>query len=402
MTAIKNFLNKINNSGAKNIPLFTKWSVLQTVLACGALMVVILKLCVGLELVTNLNDEWPWGLWVAFDVGILIATAAAGFTLAAIVYIFQIEKFKPLVRPAILIGTLFYTIAAIGIAVDLGRSWLIIHPLWKWNHESIMFEVSWCVMCYLTVLYLEFSHNIFEKFRLKFAEKIHHAVFIPLVLAGICFSFLHQSSLGALFLVTPQQQPLWHDPESGYMFFISAIAIGLAVLTIFSVVTSKAWKMTLRMDILPKLGLMAAWVLLVYLAFRFFGLIHTGNISAFTFDEFGLMFFIEIGVGMALPMIMLFIPKIRKNTAGLVTASGLIVIGVAVNRFMTLIISHAGWRHAPYFPSGTELLFTLGLICGAMLVYRIAAKYLPLYKEHYDGIPGATQEDHPEVVYETK
>ena len=399
MTAIKNFFIKLNNSGAKNISLFTKWSVLQIILACGALFIILLKLLFGLELVTNLSDEWPWGLWVAFDVGILIATAAAGFTLAAIVYVFQIEKFKPLVRPAILIGTLFYTIAALGIFLDLGRSFLIVHPLWKWQHESIMFEVGWCVMCYLTVLYLEFSHNIFERFKMKFANKIHHFLFLPFVFAGICFSFLHQSSLGALFLVAPQQHPLWHGPEMGFLFLISAMALGLAVLTIFSVITAKSWKMTLRMDLLPKIGLIAAFIMVGYLLLRGYDYWHTGNLKAFEFDNFGIVFLIEVGIGMILPAILLFIPKIRKSLPGLLTCCALIVIGVGINRFMVLIVSHADWRHAAYFPCATELLFTVGLIAGVMFVYRLVAKYLPLYAEHYYGIEGATPEKHPEVVY---
>jgi len=398
MKAIKNFLLKLNNSGAKNIPLFTKWSVLQMILAGGALTIILLKLFFGLELVTNLSDEWPWGLWVAFDVGILIATAAAGFTLAAIVYIFQIERFKPLVRPAILLGTLFYTIAALGIFLDLGRSFLIVHPLWKWQHESIMFEVGWCVMCYLTVLYLEFSHNIFERFKMKFASKIHHFLFLPLVFAGICFSFLHQSSLGALFLVAPQQHPLWHGPEMGFLFLISAMALGLAVLIIFSVVTSKSWKMTLRMDLLSKLGLVASCILIGYLLLRGYDYWHTGNLQAFAWDEFGLMFIIEVVLGMILPAILLMIPKIRKSLPGLLACCTMIVVGVGINRFMVLIVSQAVWRHAAYFPNATELLFTVGLIAGVMFVWRLVAKYFPLYHEHYDGIEGATPEKHPQVV----
>ena len=216
----------------KNIPLFTKWSVLQILLALGALGVLIAKLVNGLGSVTNLTDNWPWGLWVAFDVGAYIATAAAGFAIAAIVYIFRIERFRPLVRPAILLGALFYTIAGIGIFTDLGRSINIVHPIWMWQHTSIMFEVSWCVMAYLTVLYLEFSPNIFHRFKLNISTKVQHFLVIPLVIAGIMFSFLHQSSLGALFLITPDQHPLWYQPESGYLFLISAVALGLSVLAL--------------------------------------------------------------------------------------------------------------------------------------------------------------------------
>lgn len=382
----------------KNIPLFTKWSVLQIILALGALAVIVGKMVLGLGAVTNLNDSWPWGLWVAFDVGVYIATAAAGFTVAAIVYIFGNEKYRPMVRSAILIGALFYTIAGLGIFVDLGRSIRIVHPIWMWQHHSIMFEVSWCVMCYLTTLYLEFSPNIFERFKLKLADKLHHILMIPLVMAGIMFSFLHQSSLGALFLITPDQHPLWHGPEMGYLFLVSAMALGLAVLILWSIVTSRAWKMTLRMDLLSGLGLLTSVILFVYLAIRGIEFGMTGNLSAFTFDEYGWLFILEVVVGMILPAILLLFKKVRNSIGGLSFAAGLVIMGVMLNRGMVLVISHAPERTGSYFPSLTEFVFTIGLIAGVMYVYRLAAKYLPLYAEHYNGIPNATEENHPEVV----
>jgi Ni/Fe-hydrogenase subunit HybB-like protein len=382
----------------KNIPLFTKWSVLQILLALGALGVLIAKLVNGLGSVTNLTDNWPWGLWVAFDVGAYIATAAAGFAIAAIVYIFRIERFRPLVRPAILLGALFYTIAGIGIFTDLGRSINIVHPIWMWQHTSIMFEVSWCVMAYLTVLYLEFSPNIFHRFKLNISTKVQHFLVIPLVIAGIMLSFLHQSSLGALFLITPDQHPLWYQPESGYLFLISAVALGLSVLALVSIVTAKAWKMTLRMDLLSSVGKIVAWVLVVYLGVRLVELAAIGNLSEFTLDEFGWLFIAEVGIGMALPVILLSMKKVRNSVGGLSTAAVLVVMGVILNRVMVLVVSHAPGREGSYFPSATEFLYTIGLVAGVLFVYRVAAKYLPLFQEHYQGIPNATPEKHPDVI----
>ena len=381
----------------RNIPLFTKWSVLQILLALGAFGVLIGKLVFGLGAVTNLSDNWPWGLWVAFDVGVYIATAAGGFTLAAVVYIFKIEKFRPLVKPAVLMAALCYTIAGIGILTDLGRSPLIVYPIWMWQHNSIMFEVSWCVMLYLTVLYLEFSPNIFQRLKLQTLHKIQHFVLIPLVIGGIILSFLHQSSLGALFMITPDMHALWHSPLMGYLFLISAIAMGLSLVVFFAIITARAWKLTLRMDVLSSLGTGIAWVLAVYLGVRFIELLATGNISAFATDEFGLLFFAEVGLFMALPMVLLF-TKLRKKTGWLITASSLIIIGVILNRINVLVLSHAPARVGSYFPSISEFLFTFGLIAGAMFVFRLAAKYLPLYSDQLAGLPEAEKETQPEVV----
>ncbi len=380
-----------------NIRLFTPWSVLQILLALGAIYVMIAKLVYGLGFVTNLSDNWPWGLWVAFDVGIYIAVAAGGFTIAALVYIFKIERFRPLVKPAVLIAALCYTIAAIGIFVDLGRSILIVHPIWMWQPESVMFEVSWCVMAYLTVLYLESSPIVFQRFNQQTLLKLQRFFLIPLVIGGVILSFLHQSSLGALFMVTPDQHALWHSPLMGYLFLISAIAMGLSLVVAASIVMARSWKLTLRMDVLSRVGTLIAWVVAVYLVTRFVELIMIDQMSAFAFDEFGLLFILEVGVFMALPMVILF-SKLRKSRNWLITSTSLILLGVILNRINVLVLSHAPARVDSYFPSWMEFLFTFGLIAGAMFAFRLAAKYLPVFEHHHAGLPEDMQESPPEVV----
>ena len=382
----------------RNVPLFSFWGIVQILLALGALGVVVAKLVLGLGAVSNLSDNWPWGLWVAFDVGVYIASAAGGFVLAAIVYIFKVESFRPLVKPAILIAALGYTIGAIGIAIDLGRSPLIVHPLWMWQHNSIMFEVAWCVMMYLTVLYLEFSPNVFARLGLHRAERMQHAVVIPLVILGILLSFLHQSSLGALFLITPQQQPLWHLPLMGYLFVISAMSLGLAVLTLFSIITAKSWKLTLRMDLLPKVMAIAAWILVFYLGLRFYDTASSGHFSNFKFDTFGWLFIAEVGLGMIVPIVLIAIKKVRESRSGLLWASSLIIVGIMLNRINTLVISQAPARTGSYFPTVWEFMFTLGLIGAAMYAFRLAAKYLPLFSEQKTGIPESVARTDPAVV----
>ncbi len=378
-------------SNGQNISLFTKWSVLQILLGLGALGVLAAKLIYGLGTVTNLSDNWSWGLWVAFDVGVYIAVAAGGFSLAAAVYIFKWESLRPLVKPAILIALLGYTIGAIGIFTDLGRSIAIVHPIWMWQPSSVMFEVSWCVMAYLTVLFLEFSPNIFKALKAETLARIQHFFLIPLVIFGIVLSFLHQSSLGALFLITPDQQPLWHTPLMGYLFLISAIAAGLAVLVFFYILASRSWKMTLRTDVASKIGLGIAWVLALYLVARFIELGTTGNFSAFELDTFGWLFLAEVGLFMALPMFLLF-TKLRKSANWLMFSTSLVFLGVVLNRLNVLVISHAPARVGSYFPSAYEILFTVGIIAGAMFLFRLAVKYTPVFSDQNAGLPeGSTQ-----------
>ena len=381
-----------------NIKLFTPWSVLQILLAGGAVYVLVAKLMYGLGAVTNLSDNWPWGLWIGFDVGAYIAVAAGGFSVAALYYIFKIEKLRPLAKPAVLIAMLCYTIAAIGIFIDIGRSINIVHPLWMWQPESVMFEVAWCVMLYLTVLFLEVSPNLFQRWKAETLMKIHHFFLIPLVISGVILSFLHQSSLGALFLITPDQHPLWHSPEMGYLFLISAIAMGLSLVIAASILIARSWKMPLRMDVLSPLAKGVAWVLAIYLVARFVELAIIGNISeAFTFDEFGLLFWAEVGLGMAIPMIIMF-SKLRKKTGWLAFASTLVILGVLLNRINVLVISHAPARVGSYFPTWQEFLFTFGLITGAMFAFRVIAKYLPIFEYQTDGVPQEKLETTPDTI----
>ena len=381
-----------------NIKLFTPWSVLQFLLAAGAIYVLVAKLMYGLGAVTNLSDNWPWGLWIGFDVGAYIAVAAGGFSVAALYYIFKVEKLRPLAKPAVLIAMLCYTIAAIGIFIDLGRSINIVHPLWMWLPESVVFEVGWCVMLYLTVLYLEVSPNLFQRWGAQTLMKVHHFFLIPLVISGVILSFLHQSSLGALFLIAPDQHPLWHSPEMGYLFLISAVAMGLSLVMVASILTARSWKMPLRMDVLSPLAKGVAWVIAVYLVFRFVEMAIIGTIGdAFTFDEFGLLFWGEIGLGLFIPMLIMF-SKLRKNTGWLAFAGSMVLMGVLLNRMNVLVISHAPARTGSYFPTWEEFVFTFGLIAGAMLVFRLAAKYLPIFEYQTDGVPESTLSTEPATI----
>ena len=184
----------------------------------------------------------------------------------------------------------------------------------------------------------------------------------------------------------------------GYLFIISAMSLGLSVLTLFSTIMAKSWKLTLRMDLLPKVMLIAAWILTFYLGLRFFDTARSGGFADFAFDEFGALFLVEVGLGMIVPIIMIFIKSVRESRGGLLAASSLIIMGLVLNRVNTLVISHAPARTGSYIPTVWEVIFTLGLIFGAMFAFRLAAKYLPLFSEQKAGLSEAVAKTNPEVV----
>ena len=178
----------------------------RSILAAAA-VVTVLRFWKGLGAVTNLSDRFPWGLWVGFDVLCGVGLAAGGFTITTAVYVFNLKRFKPIVRPTIITAFLGYILVAVGLMFDLGKPWNIWHPLVMWNPHSPMFEVSWCVMLYLTVLALEFSGMVFERLGWTRAVAVQHAAIVPLVIAGAVISTLHQSSLGTFYLIMPGEAP---------------------------------------------------------------------------------------------------------------------------------------------------------------------------------------------------
>ncbi len=189
---------------------FIKFLILLVAVAAVASLA---RFIFGLGATTNLNDTYPWGLWISFDVVTAVPLAAGAFTLGAIVHVFHIKKLEPLVRPAIVTGFLGYSLVSIGLLLDLGQPHKGWHVLRYWNTESPMFEVSMCVMAYSTVLFLEFLSPVAERFGWHFPLRVLRWLEMPLVIAAAAISTLHQSTLGTFFLIAVDKlHNLWYNP----------------------------------------------------------------------------------------------------------------------------------------------------------------------------------------------
>ena len=220
------------------------------VLAVNAIVFLGIRFFGGLGAMTNLDNQHPWGIWIAIDVACGVALASGGFTSAALGHIIHKEEYKVILRPALLTAMLGYTFVAFGVFVDLGRYYFIWHPLIFWNGSSPLFEVGICVMTYVTVLYIEFIPVITEKFigkinfkkSLSFLNKpidsllrsldrgLSKTMFV-FIIAGVVLSTLHQSSLGTLMIIAgPKMHPLWHTPILPLLFLLSAISVGFPMI----------------------------------------------------------------------------------------------------------------------------------------------------------------------------
>ena len=360
---------------------FTFWKAVMVVVLLAGAYATVLRFTRGLGASTNLTDRFPWGLWIGFDVMCGVMLAAGGFTLTAAVYIFNLERFRPIVRPTVLTAFLGYCLVVAALLFDLGRPYRVWHPLVMWNPHSVMFEVAWCVTLYTTVLSLEFAPIIFERLRMQKALEIQHAIVIPLVILGVLLSTLHQSSLGSLYLIVPEKlHPLWYSPLLPVFFFISAICVGLAMTIFESYMSSKAFGKQLELPLLISLGRVLVVALAVYAVLRFQDLYHRGALQYLRHTGYEVdLFLVEVTLGLLLPIGLLMNRKIRESTGGLYLASVLVLMGFITNRLNIAVTGMEASAGVHYFPKWTELAITASMIVGGFAVFTLAAKYLPIF-----------------------
>ncbi|GAB4491258.1 MAG: Ni/Fe-hydrogenase cytochrome b subunit [Thermodesulfovibrionales bacterium] len=346
------------------------------------------RLTKGLGAATNLSDRFPWGFWIGFDVLGGVAMAAGGFLIAGCVYLLHWEKYRPIVRPAILNAFFGYLLAALAIMLDIGVPWRIWHPVVPamWQIHSVMWIVAIHVVLYTTTLATESSPMIFEKLNLQSAAKLVKLVMVPVVLFGVLLSTLHQSSLGAVYLITPaKMSPLWYNSQLPYLFLISAIAMGLSMVSFETILSAKAFRHELNMDILSGLARGCFITLSIYLALKVYLLAQGPGLgAAFSGTTEAKMFLLEMTLGVLIPVALLAVRKVRETTSSILVVNVMVVVGVLINRMNVGIFGlyrDASAKGGSYFPSTIEILLTLGFISFSVLGFKLAAKYLDLFPE---------------------
>jgi Ni/Fe-hydrogenase subunit HybB-like protein len=385
-------------------PLGTKfWTpgvvTLAFLMAAGAVAIVA-RYVGGIGYVTNLTTARPWGLWIGVDVASGVALAAGGFTTAFLAHIVSRHYYEPIVRPALLTAMLGYTFVVLGLLVDIGRSWAIWKPMIHWNPHSVLFEVAMCVMLYLNVLYLEFAPIVVAQYKgrvnlpgplaalnapveglLKLADAVTGKMMWFLIIAGVVLSCMHQSSLGSLMLIAPTKlHPLWYTPILPLLFLTSAIAVGYPMVVFETTLATSSLKLNHEMEILTPLSRFTVFLLGLYLALKVGDMVVRGT-YVYLLDGTAQTnaFLVEMLLGVIAPWVMLVLPGVRQSRGGLFIASTLIVGGVLVNRVNVFVV---GYRppisEANYAPAFSEILITVGLIAGLMLLYRFLVTYLPV------------------------
>ena len=359
----------------------TFWRLVLLAILAAGFYGTIIRFAQGLGASTNLNDQFPWGIWIGFDVLCGVMLAAGGFTLTAAVHIFNIKRLHAIVRPTILTAFLGYVLVCVALMFDLVRPYRIWHPLIMRNPHSVMFEVAYAVRIYTTVLSLEFSPIVLERFGWHKPLKIIKAVLIPLVICGVILSTLHQSSLGTVYLIMPDKlHPFWYSPLLPVFFFISAIAVGLAMTIFESSLSSKYFGRQLELPILQELGRVLMVVLSVFAILRFEDLFHSGMLRRTLQPGYEMyLFWLEVSLSLILPLALLLQKKVRNSAGGLYLAAVMVVLGFITNRLNVSITGLESTAGMHYVPKWTEIAVTGAIIAAGFALFGLAVKYLPIF-----------------------
>lgn len=349
------------------------------------LSVALYRLYAGLAVTTNLSDAYPWGLWIGFDL-FGVAFSGGAFTLAAIVYIFQMHEFHPAVRPTVLTGLVGYGSVLVILVMDLGRWDRFYHFRIFPNINSALFEVSWCILLYTLVLISEFSPVVCQKFGWERLGRFMKKIALPLVIVGVTLSTLHQSSLGSLFVVMSERlHPLWYTPFIPLLFFVSSVAAGLAMVIGGATVSRWVFKRTLPRNLVAELGWFLPWVLGFYFILKIGELLAAGELGLLAANDFySALFLTELAVGVVAPLVLFSFAAIRRSRNWALFGAILVLLGVFINRFSVTWWALKPVEGAFYFPSWQEIAIQVGVLSGAVLIYTLVGRYLPLFEGTVD------------------
>ena len=370
--------------------LVTPLNVLAVLVLLSGFIVVVIRYVHGLGATTNLTHTTPWGLWTGFKL-VFVALAAGGYTLTTAVYLFGMKEYHDLVRPAVLSGFIGYTLFIIILMLDLGRTWRIYYPFFvQPGPTSALFEIALCVALYYTTQFLELTPVGFEWLGLRKWRKAMLTTTVGMTIFGLLLSTLHQSTLGALYLITPSKvHPLWYSPYIPLHFFLSSVVGGISMVILVGIISKQVFSHTMeipreRLDALTVgLGKAGAIALSVCFGVKVVDVALADNWK-YLGTPMGGWFLVEI-LGFVMIPCFLYAVGYRDRNPRLVRATSVYaILGIVLNRLNISLVAF-NWRLPAaerYVPHWMEVVVVLSLITGGLLAYRVIAAWLPILREH--------------------
>jgi Ni/Fe-hydrogenase subunit HybB-like protein len=372
--------------------LITPFNTVAMCILCVGLPLMVLRLTSGLASVTHASNEYPWGILLGWGLFAGVPLSATGYIMATAVYVFGYKEYHPLVRLGVLTGFLGYLFAVIYLLTDLGRPWRIYYPMAvSYGPTSVLFLVAWHVALYLTVQLLEFSPAILEWLHSMRVRKWAIMITLAMTIAGVMLSTLHQSALGALFLLAPGKlHPLWYSTFMPVFFFISSIYAGLAMVIVVSTISARFLKERSDNTFLGSLdtltlglGKAACVVIFVYFALKLIGVAHDHNWDHIA-TPYGYWFLVEIVIFVLLPGIIFTVGVKKSSPATVRFAAFFAIIGIILNRLNVSVIAF-NWslpNHLHHIiPPWKEFFLVLTIITIHLLVFRWILNRMPVLRE---------------------
>jgi Ni/Fe-hydrogenase subunit HybB-like protein len=372
----------------------TPFHAVSGIIVIIGIIITILRFTKGLGTVTNLDDNNPWGIWIGFDLLCGVALAAGGYVTSAACYIFGLKRYHSAVRPAILTAFLGYALVVFALHYDVGRPWRLPYPIFlSPGTTSLLYEVGLCVFLYLSVLFIEYSPVALEWLGLKRTRNIIVRMTLVLTIFGVILSTLHQSSLGALFMIAPSKlHPLWYSGYLPVYFFVSSIFAGLSMVIFEGSLAHRFFHH--KMDelhlkestgVVLGFGKAASFIMMGYVGIKLIGIAMDNNWH-YLATGWGAWFMLEIFGFVALPAFLFAIGAREKNPTLMRWGAAWAVLGVVLNRLNISVIAF-NW-HLPaaqrYFPSWMEVFTSIFIVTIGVLVYRFISTHMPVFYEHPD------------------
>ncbi len=363
------------------------------VLAAVAGVLVVYRLFYGVGSITALTDRYSWGIWKPINVVTFTGIGAGAYAVGLLTYVLNKGKYHPLVRPAVLVGAIGYSLGGASVMIDLGRWWgsvFLFWPVW-YNFNSILLEVALCVLSYVGVLWVEVTPALLEqwaadgspglkRFAAKAIPKLQAA--LPFIIAlAMLLPTMHQSSLGSLYLMAPTKvHPLWYTGWLPGLFLISCLTMGFGSVTAVEILAGNVLKGRYKthLDLLGGIAKVAGWVSIVYVVLRLGDLAVSGRIVyAFRYSPQTPFFWMEIALFLGSGLMFLS-PRVRSDRGRLFRAAVLALLAGAAYRVNTYLVAYDPGPGAIYFPSVGEIAVTVGLAALGLAAFLFISKKLPI------------------------
>ncbi len=367
--------------------LMTPFNVISVLIMISTVVILVVRFAFGLGAVTNLDQRFPWGLWIGFDVVAGVALAGGAYVVTFLVYILRLEDYRPVVRVTVLNGFLAYLFYAGALVLDLGRPWNVINPIIgnSFGLTSVLFLVAWHFLLYMTAELIEFSPVVAEWLGWRRIHRILSAMTVGAVVVGITLSTLHQSGLGALYLMAkPKIHPLWYSELIPLLFFVSSIFAGLAMVIVEGSLSHRIFEdrvgSKLRRshdDILLGLARIAGGTMFVFLFLEGLKVVH-GQLWHEIRSGWGAWYLLEVLGLIAFPMALLLYGGIRGKLIAVRTGAALALAGVILNRLNISVIAFRWNEPFHYAPTWMEYVVTAGILCAEIWVFRWVVRRMPV------------------------